>query len=422
MDEYRRSDAAETIARFEQEVERLQAAADAGDPQAACRLFRLLADSEQLDRLDDPVALLRAAADADLTEAQLLAGELYVESFFEEPPYAAGFCMDELEPDEVVDWLEQALPRDSAAAVTLVQIFHRGLGVPPSEEAVVEYCAQAAEQTYEGDAAAGQAFCMGELARRCAEGVGTAQDRDEAARLYRMLDSSDDEFMFRYYSDGEDVPRAPRAAVQWWLRDELWQLVHLRRTEYMEPNPGGEERADHLRWLTRDTGNDWMERFGKRELYRWLEDGMPAWMRDDLNDVIDGERVRLVYDAAQNGDARCAGILRTLTGQGVEGTDRLEELQPDAHGIFDWPQAWYEQALERIEQHRARKSEELRYYREMAAMEDETLAALFAEHATAETDELAPGDLLGGYSEFDGFAGFAGPEDFGGFGSFGGLD
>lgn len=341
------------------------------DDGAVCwALYQYLQENDgRLAIWDDEMTsleLLQTSARAGVLPAQLELGWQYVSDCREGVGQEKWTLL--LPAAEAVHWLEQALPHDSLAGLLLAEIYRWGYGVQPSEERVAHYCRRTADTHYEGQAAAHQEPCITRLAERYAAGVGVPQDRAEAARLYRRTERAEsvdwatkrpDLFLFHYCADGADQPRDPRAAVHWWLRSE--RSVGVRFTRYGLRDAATADRPETVRWLNdpEPAFADGEERYAytrRREtLYDWLERG--SYLEEDpLRELQDRERVRLLYDAAQTGDARCAALLQALTAAGVALAEWLTQLVPDDRGVYDWPDAWYEEALARIEAELARQA------------------------------------------------------------------
>ncbi len=68
-----------------------------------------------------------------------------------------------------------------------------------------------------------------------------------------------------------------------------------------------------------------------------------------LRGLLDQEKVRLLYDGVRGGDSRCGDMLTELLTSGAVTREALEQLSPNRCGVNDWPDTWYEEALERIE-------------------------------------------------------------------------
>ena len=315
--------------------------------------------------------LVRRAAEAGIVEAKLELGELYIEDRRADENRADGTVTEPLmAPEQVIAHLQDALPVDSLAGVLLALIYRQGYGVPASEQKALEVCRITAQTQY-GDqpsAVGNQETCIRWLAEAYATGCGLPADPHEAARLYRRLGRSDGEFMFRYHSEGEYAPRNARLAVHWWLRDHRYgSSFYFGEVWLNRLQPGsGTERADELRSLKQKVQpGEWEQTFRQANLreqfYRWLEEPAPPQSLQPLAELFLRDKARLLYDAAKAGDARCAAILERVCARDPQVSGWLPDLALDADGIWDWPEAWYKEALEEIEwQEQLQKAEEER--------------------------------------------------------------
>ena len=73
-----------------------------------------------------------------------------------------------------------------------------------------------------------------------------------------------------------------------------------------------------------------------------------------LRGLLDQEKVRLLYDGVRGGDSRCGDMLTELLTSGAVTREVLKQMSPNRSGVNDWPDTWYEEALERIEGQMAR--------------------------------------------------------------------
>ena len=212
------------------------------------------------------------------------------------------------------------------------------------------------------------------------------KDRRKAAELYRQAQDSD-YYLFDYYRDGVDVPRNPRAAVRYWMRDTcfhhgllLWVDILVRVSA---PEGCIRLRPEALRSV-------WRLQIGKNAFYDLMgTDLLGASGRTDdpyaqLCGLLEQEKVRLLYDGARGGDSRCGDILKELLTSGAATEEMLEQLCPNSSGVYDWPDAWYEEALERMEDQLAREAQEKEWV--------EQLKDLDRKEDLAEDEEWSPFD------------------------------
>lgn len=182
----------------------------------------------------------------------------------------------------------------------------------------------------------------------------------KAAELYRQTDDLH-YFLFDYYRDGADTPKNPRAAVLYWMRDMCHACGCQDWPWILEIHSSAEDCPNRLQWINRPC----MQR-ERDKVYSLLE---PAELRHEsmcqsdcqiqlMSDFLSRERVRLLYDGAQNGDARCETILQKLLDNGTVPRELLTQLSPNRYGVCDWTDAWYEEALERIESKLAREAKQ----------------------------------------------------------------
>lgn len=362
---------------FELMVDLLEQAVTRDCGEAGWRLYEILVEERRLDAVDDPLWLLECAAEAGSPDAQVEIGSLFVRKAEcngdsgQDDDYGAWYCYGDISPQEAVSWLEKALPRKDGAGFWLLKMFRDGCGVEADEERAIRYCRMVAETRYpEDEVHTGQEACILHLADCYASGRGVPRDRTMAAKLYRQANDPYD-FLFDYYRDGLDTPRDPRAAVQWWLRCHNRYAADYLCWGYRLGFRTGEDRPEDLRWLKDpavDTRLDGYGRTIREEIYNRLEQESDGYRRMEPEyGLFDQERFRLLYDAAQNGDGRCAGILQGLLDRGAVTGETLAKLAPGKCGIYDWPDAWYEEALDLIESDLARKARETEWYRDLSS-------------------------------------------------------
>lgn len=332
--------------------------------EAGWHLYEFLSEKKRSeDDTWEPLDLLREAAEAGSVDAQCEIGWQFFSKVMELPKehFLGGYCGDAISGEEAVQWLEKALPHKIEAAILLARLFLEGKGVPADEARAVRYLTAAVEGQYEEDRAfVERCTCFWMLAKCYAEGRGVTKDRRKAAELYRQAQDSD-YYLFDYYRDGVDVPRNPRAAVRYWMRDMcfhhgllLWVdiLAHVSA-----PEGCVRLRPEALRSV-------WRLQIGKNAFYDLMgTDLLGASRRTDdpyaqLCGLLDWEKVRLLYDGARGGDSRCGDILTELLASGTATQEMLEQLCPNSSGVYDWPDAWYEEALERLEDQLAREAQE----------------------------------------------------------------
>ncbi|MDD6317124.1 MAG: hypothetical protein PUB63_08950, partial [Clostridia bacterium] len=222
------------------------------------------------------------------------------------------------------------------------------------------------EGRYEEDRAFSERCMRFEMLAKCyAEGRGVTKDRRKAAELYRQAQDSGC-YLFDYYRDGVDVPRNPRAAVRYWMRDTcfhhgllLWVDILVRTSAPEGCVRLGPDLLRGLRNEWQQSGEDAFYALMLQRMDRFTASGRTG--TDDpfvrLSGLLDRERARLLYDGAQGGDGRCGDILQELLASGAATQEVLEQLCPNSSGVYDWPDAWYEEALESIEDQLAREKE-----------------------------------------------------------------
>ena len=333
-----------------------------GCGEAGWHLYAFLSEKEQFGDPWVPLDLLREAAEAGSVDAQCeIARLFYLNAMGQLDTYTAQYYGDGFSAKEAVRWLEQALPHKIEAAILLARLFLEGKGVPADEARAVRYLTAAVGGQYEGDGAfVERCTCFWMLAKCYAEGRGATKDRRKAAELYRQAQDSD-YYLFDYYKDGVDVPRNPRAAVRYWMRDTcfhhgllLWVDILVRVSA---PEGCIRLRPEALRSV-------WRLQIGKNAFYDLMgTDLLGASGRTDdpyaqLCGLLDWEKARLLYDGARGGDSRCGDILKELLTSGAATEEMLEQLCPNSSGVYDWPDAWYEEALERMEDQLAREAQE----------------------------------------------------------------
>lgn len=335
-----------------------------GCGKAGWPLYVFLREKERFgDDTWEPLDLLREAAEAGSVDAQCEIGWQFYTEVMKMPKehFLGGYCGDEISGEEAVHWLEEVLPHKIDMVPYLAGLLLDGKGVPADEGRAVRYLTAAVEGRYEEDMAFGErCTCFWMLAKCYAEGRGVTKDRRKAAELYRQAQDSN-YYLFDYYRDGVDAPRNPRAAVRYWMRDMcfhhgllLWVDILVRVSA---PEGCVRLRPEALRSV-------WRLQIGKDAFYDLMgTDSLGASRRTDdpyaqLCGLLDREKVRLLYDGARGGDSRCGDILTELLASGAATEEMLKQLCPNSSGVYDWPDAWYEEALERMEDQLAREAQE----------------------------------------------------------------
>ena len=341
-----------------------------GCAEAGWHLYEFLSENDRFGYFWKPIDLLREAAEAGSADAQQEFGFQFLSKVTELPRecFPAGYCGDDISGEEAVHWLEKALPHKIEAALLLARLFLEGKGVPADEARAVRCLTAAVEGRYaytgEGTPAT-RSICCRQLAECYAQGRGTVKDRRKAAELYQQARYSGF-YLFRYCKDGTDVPRNPRAAVRYWMRDmcyydglTLWSAILGLVT-----SPGG---CSVRLWP--DSRRGVWNRQKRQSAYGAFCDLMrePTDLRaaSDRRDsryallcgLLDREKVRLLRDGVRGGDSRCGDLLQELLARGTAIREMLEQLSLNSSGICDWPDSWYEEALERIEDQLAREEQ-----------------------------------------------------------------
>ena len=83
--------------------------------------------------------------------------------------------------------------------------------------------------------------------------------------------------------------------------------------------------------------------------------------------------MRLLYDGVRGGDSRCGDMLTELPTSGAVTREVLKQMSPNRSGVNDWPDTWYEEALERIEGQMARGTQEKEGAEQLKDLEPEDL-------------------------------------------------
>lgn len=137
------------------------------------------------------------------------------------------------------------------------------------------------------------------------------------------------------------------------------------RMNRMSPR-SGEDQPDDLRWMKEPDADSCLGgrvRMVKEEIYIQLGQKDDGYRRGETGySLFRQERLRLLYDAAQNGDGRCRDMLESLVADDTAARETLELLTPDGYGVFDWPDVWYEEALASIERDLCREKQENEWY------------------------------------------------------------
>ena len=345
--------------------------------EAGWHLYELLSDEDRFGDHWEPLDLLRQAAEAGSVDAQCEIGWQFYTEVMKMPKehFLGGYCGDEISGEEAVHWMEEALPHKIDMVPCLAGLLLDGKGVPADEERAVRALTAAVGGQYKGDGAyVERCTCFWMLAKCYAEGRGVTKDRRKAAELYRQAQDSD-YYLFDYYRDGVDVPRNPRAAVRYWMRDMcfhhgllLWVDILVRVSA---PEGCARLQPDLLRRLW--TG--WKQQSGEEAFYDLMCTDLPSSRTgtDDpfarLCGLLDQEKVRLLYDGAWGGNSRCGDILQTLLASGAATREMLAQLRPNSSGVYDWPDAWYEEALESIEDWLAREAQEKEWAEQLKDLE-----------------------------------------------------
>ncbi|MGM9639481.1 MAG: tetratricopeptide repeat protein [Butyricicoccaceae bacterium] len=340
-----------------------------GCGEAGWHLYEFLSEKERFgEDTREPLDLLREAAEAGSVDAQCeICWQFYTEVMnMPKESFLGGYCGDQISGEEAVRWMEAALPHKIDVVPCLAGLLLDGNGVPANPARAVRALTAAVEGRHEGSSASvDQWTCFWMLAKCYAEGMGVARDKRKAAELYRQAQDSGC-YLFDYYRKGVDVPRNPRAAVRYWMRDMcfhhgllLWVDILVRASA-----PEGCVRLgpDLLRILRKEWQQSGEEAFYALMLQRMDRFAVSGRTGTDdpfvrLSGLLDRERVRLLYDGAQGGDGRCEDILQELLASGAATQEMLEELCPNRSGVYDWPDAWYEETLESIEDQLAREKE-----------------------------------------------------------------
>lgn len=349
-----------------------------GCGEAGWHLYEFLSEKERFgEDTREPLDLLREAAEAGSVDAQCEIGWQFYTEVMNMPKenFLGGYCGDQISGEEAVRWMEAALPHKIDMVPYLAGLLLDGKGVPADPARAVRALTAAVENRHEGSrASVDQWTCFWMLAKCYAEGRGVTKDRRKAAELYRQAQDSGC-YLFDYYRDGVDVPRNPRAAVRYWMRDMcfyhgllLWVDILVRTSA---PEGCVRLRPEALRSV-------WRLQIGKEAFYDLMgTDLLGASRRTDdpyapLCGLLDREKVRLLYDGAQGGDSRCGDILQELLASGAAARELLEQLRPNSSGVYDWPDAWYEEALESIEDQLAREKAWAEQIKDLASEEPMT--------------------------------------------------
>ena len=351
-----------------------------GCGEAAWHLYEFLWEQERFGDSWAPLDLLREAAEAGCADAQCEVARLfYLNAMGQLDTYTAQYYGDGFSAEETVRWLEQALPHKIEAALYLARLFLEGTGVPADEALAVRTLTAAVEGGREETGVFfDRSMCFQMLAECYAEGRGTAKDRRKAAEFYRQARYSGC-FLFDYYKDGAEVPRDPRAAVRYWMRDmcyqyhlELWNVI-LSLTASLE-DCGTRPYSEQLRLLFgevwQNVENSFYTLLGKPVEWRM---GQADNRYGLLRGLLDQEKVRLLYDGVRGGDSRCGDMLTELLTSGAVTREVLKQMSPNRSGVNDWPDTWYEEALERIEGQMARGTQEKEGAEQLKDLEPEDL-------------------------------------------------
>ena len=340
-----------------------------GCSEAGWHLYAFLSEKEQFGDPWVPLDLLREAAEAGSVDAQCeIARLFYLNAMGQLDTYTAQYYGDGFSAKEAVRWLEQALPHKIEAAILLARLFLEGKGVPADEARAVRYLTAAVGGQYEGDGAfVERCTCFWMLAKCYAEGRGATKDRRKAAELYRQAQDSD-YYLFDYYRDGVDVPRNPRAAVRYWMRDTCFHHGLLLWVDILVRVSAPEGCIRLWPELLRRLRTGWKQQSGEGAFYDLMQQRMDLLAASgrtgtgapyaQLCGLLEQAKVRLLYDGARGGDSRCGDILKELLASGAATEEMLEQLCPNSSGVYDWPDAWYEEALERMEDQLAREAQE----------------------------------------------------------------
>jgi len=335
-----------------------------GCGEASWHLYELLWEQERFGDSWAPLDLLREAAEAGCADAQCEIVRMFcLNAMGQLDTYTAQYYGEGFSAEEAVRWLEQVLPYKIEAALYLARLFLEGKGVPADEALAVRVLTAAVEgRREEAGVFFDRSMCFQMLAECYAEGRGAAKDRRKAAELYRQARYSGC-FLFDYYKDGADVPRDPRAAVRYWMRDmcyqyhlELWNVILslLSSLEGGSPHPHPEQLRLLFGEIWQNVENSFYTLLGKP--MKWPM-GRTGGRNTLLCGLLEQERVRLLYDGARGGDSRCGEILKELLDRGAATREMTKQLSPNGSGVYDWSDAWYEEALERIEGQLAREVE-----------------------------------------------------------------
>ena len=317
--------------------EQLDEAFRRGCGEAGWHLYEFLSEKERFgEDTWEPLDLLREAAEAGSVDAQCEIGWQFFTEVMNgsKESFLGGYCGDQISGEEAVRWMEAALPHKIDMVPYLAGLLLDGKGVPADPARAVRALTAAVESRHEGSRASvvDQWTCFWMLAKCYAEGRGVTKDRRKAAELYRQAQDSDC-YLFDYYRDGVDVPRNPRAAVRYWMRDMCFYHGPLPWVEILVRTSAPEGcvrlRPEALRSV-------WRLQIGKDAFYDLMgTDLLGASRRTDEpfeRRLCGLERVRLLYDGAQGGDSRCGDILQELLASGAATQEVLEQLRPNSSG------------------------------------------------------------------------------------------
>ncbi|MDY3281208.1 tetratricopeptide repeat protein [Dysosmobacter sp.] len=340
--------------------ELLEGALLAGCGQAAWPLYEQLREAEWFSDPWEPLDLLRRAAEAGSADARCEMGwQFFLHVMGLPPENREGYCGDRVSGEEALRWMEAALPHRIDTVPYLAGLLLDGKGVPADEARAVRALTAATAGRHEGDSAFAEwCTCFRMLAECHAEGRGVPKDRRKAAELYRQAQDSG-YYLFDCYRDGAEVPRNPRAAVRYWMRDTCFHHGLLLWAEILT-RVSAPEGCVRLR--PEDLRSVWRLQTGKNAFYDLMGTDLlgTAGRRDDpyalLCGLLEREKARLLWDGAQSGDSRCGDILKKMPVSGGAARELLAQLTSNAGSVRDWPDSWYEEALERIEGQLAREA------------------------------------------------------------------
>lgn len=210
-------------------VDRLEKAAEQGDPKAQLELYQFKAiklddvaaqvrlgdryyKGEDIEQdYEEAVTWFRKAAEQGLAEAQMKLGQCYYNG-------------DGIPQDykEAVKWYMLAAEQEDADAQNdLGSCYYYGKGVLKNYDEAVKWYKKAAKQGH----AEGQ-FQLGEC---CREGIGTGQDHNEAVRWYRKAAEQGyapaQNALGVCYNTGLGVEQDCEAAIKWYKKAEEAYLL-----------------------------------------------------------------------------------------------------------------------------------------------------------------------------------------------------